>query len=169
MSGTAVKDVINQLAGIAGESPVAALREQKPDLVAWAQNCYNALLEPAEPGSVSLSERHAAAYRTGILMKDAALADWHEARLTGLGASDETIQAIAEFPDGAGLNSRLKALLAYTDRVTQEPGAAEEKHIAELKAAGFTPTAIVTIGQLIGFLGYQVRAIAVARAFAEAS
>ena len=55
----ATPDTINTMAGIAEDSPVAALRMQKPDLVAFAQGSDQALLEPANPGSFSLLERHA--------------------------------------------------------------------------------------------------------------
>src|SRR3954469_6814828 len=167
MTETAVKDVINYLAGVDEDSSVAELRRQKLDLVQFAQGSYDALLEPENPETVSLFERHAIAYSVGILTKIDSVATWHRQRLESLGTSPETIEAIVDFPDGDKLDPRTKALLVHTDRVTATPGTAEPEHIQQLKAAGLTPKAIVTIGQLLGFLGYQVRAIAVARAFAE--
>jgi CMD domain protein len=167
MVATAEHDVIDQLAGIAEDSPVAALRRQKPDLVTFAQGSYNALLEPPEPGNVSLLERHAIAYRVGLLTGFDTVAIHHRDRLRSLGDSEKLISAIAGFPNGEELDARLAALLAHTDRVTHAPGTAEAEHIAALEAAGLTPTEIVTVAQLIGFLAYEVRAIAVARAFGE--
>jgi CMD domain protein len=167
MTETAVKDVINYLAGVDEDSPVAELRRQKPDLVQFAQGSYDALLEPVDPETVSLFERHAIAFRVGLLTNFEHVAAWHRQRLESLGTPAATIEAIVAFPNGDGLEPRVEALLAHTDRVTIAPGSAEPEHIEQLKAVGLTPKAIVTIGQLIGFLGYQVRAIAVARAFAE--
>jgi uncharacterized protein YciW len=167
MTETAVKDVINYLAGVDEDSPVAELRLQKPDLAQFAQGSYDALLEPVDPETVSLFERHAIALRVGLLTNFEHVAAWHRQRLESLGTPFETIEAIAAFPEGDTLDPRTRALLAHTDRVTAASGTAEAEHIEQLKAAGLTPKAIVTIGQLIGFLGYQVRAIAVARAFAE--
>ena len=164
MVATAEHDVIDQLAGIAEDSPVAALRQQKPDLVTFAQGSYNALLEPPEPGNVSLLERHAVAYRVGLLTGFDTVAIHHRDRLRSLGASDELIAAIASFSNGEALDGRLAALLAHADRVTKAPGTAEAGHIVALEAAGSTPTEIVTVAQLIGFLTYEIRAIAVARA-----
>ena len=167
MTNTAVTDVINQLAGIDERSTVAELRRQKPDLVRFAQGSYEALLEPADPESVSLVERHAIAYRIGLLTNFERVATWHRRRLESLGTPTETIDAIVAFPNADGLEPRLEALLAQTDRVTIAPDLSEPEDIERLKAAGLTPKAIVTIAQLIGFTAYQVRAIAVARAFAE--
>jgi CMD domain protein len=167
MTDIAVKDLINQLAGINEDSPVAELRRQKLDLVRFAQGSYDALLEPGDPESVSLFERHAIAYRIGLLTNFESVAAWHRQRLESLRTPSTTIEAIAAFPNSEGLEPRVEALLAHTDRVTIAPGLSEPEHIEQLKAAGLTPKAIVTIGQLIGFLAYQVRAIAVARAFAE--
>ncbi|MBA3449879.1 MAG: hypothetical protein H0T18_01555 [Chloroflexia bacterium] len=158
-------DSIDALAGIGADSAPAALRRLKPDLVAFAQGSDEALLAPADPGSVSLLERHAIAYRIGIVTGFETVAARHRARLTSLGADDDLIAAIAAFPRGDGLDPRLTALLAHTDRVTRAPGGAAPEHIAALRAAGLSPAAIVTVAQLIGFLAYQIRAIAVARAF----
>lgn len=169
MPTRAAPDVIEHLAGIEEGSPAATLRRQKPDLVAFAQGSYEALLEPEDPGGVSLIERHAIGYRVGLLTGFPAVADWHRDRLQQLGVDDDLLAAIAEFPEHEGLDRRLATLLAHTDRVTTAPGQAEAAHIEELHAAGLTPRDIVTVGQLIGFLAYQIRAIAVARAFGGAS
>lgn len=165
MTAVAGGDAIDQLAGIADGSATAALRRQKPDLVAFAQGSYDALLEPADPGDVSLLERHAIAYRVGGITGFDSVAARHRDRLIELGASDDLVAAISEFPDRDGLDARLNVLLAHTDRITRSPGTAESTHIEALHAAGLTPTAVVTVGQLIGFLSYQIRAVAVARAF----
>lgn len=169
MPSGATPDIINELAGIADDSHAASVRRQKPDLVAFAQGSYAALLEPDDPGPVSLLERHAIAYRVGLLTGFDRVAARHRERLAELGADEALLAAITGFPDQGGLDPRLAALLAHTDRVTTAPGTAAQAHIDDLHAAGLTPGEIVTIGQLIGFLAYQVRAIAVARALGDAS
>ncbi len=161
----AERDVINELAGIAEGSATEKLRREKPDLVDFAQGSYNALLEPTAPGGVSPLERHAIAYRVGLLTGFDRVAAHHRQRLRELGASDDLLVAIADLSGASVLEPRLAALLAHTDRVTRSPGVSEARHIEALHAAGLTPGEIVTIAQLIGFLAYQIRAIAVARAF----
>ncbi len=167
MAVMAESDIIDRLAGVAADSPTAALRRQKPELVAFAQGSDSALLEPADPGDLSLLERHAIAYRVGVITGFESVAARHRDRLASLGANDDFIAAVAAFPQSAGLDERLAALLAHTDRVTKAPGTADSAHIEALHAVGLPPAAVVTVGQLIGFLAYQIRAIAVARAFGE--
>ena len=158
-------DLIDQLAGLAPESPVAALRREKPDLVAFAQGSDQSLLEPAAPGDLSLLERHAVAYRVGLLTGFPAVEKRHRRRLLDFGRTD-LASHIERYPD-VKLEPRLAAIIRHTDLVTLRPGAAVPEDIAALHAAGLTPAAVVTLGQLLGYLGYQIRAIAVARAFAE--
>jgi uncharacterized protein YciW len=167
MAVMAESDIIDQLAGLAADSPAAALRRQKPDLVAFAQGSDHALLEPADPGDLTFVERHAIAYRVGVITGFESVAARHRGRLASLGADDEFVAAVAAFPQSSGLDARLQTLLAHTDRVTKSPATAVSEHIKELHAVGLTPAAVVTVGQLIGFLAYQIRAIAVARAFGE--
>ena len=165
---TATPGVIDRLAGITDGSPVAELRRQRPELVRFAQGSYDALLEPVDPAGISLVERHAVAYRAALLTRFPDVAEWHRSRLAELGASPELIQAIAELTNGHGdVGPRLAAILAHTDRVTVSPGTAQPEHIAQLKAAGLTPKEIVTLGQLLGFVAYQIRAVAIARALQE--
>jgi uncharacterized protein YciW len=163
----ATPDTINTMAGIAEDPPVAALRMQKPDLVAFAQGSDQALLEPANPGSFSLLERHAVGYRIGLLTGFELVAKRHEARLRNLGAADDLLANLADVSSTVDVSPRLGAIIAHTDRVTLSPGAATQADIAALANAGLTPTEIVSLGQLIGFLAYQIRAIAVARALGE--
>ncbi len=155
-------DFIDQLAGLSPDSPVAALRREKPDLVAFAQGSDQSLLEPADPNDLSLLERHAVAYRVGLLTGFPAVEKRHRRRLLDFGRTD-LASHIERYPD-VKLEPRLAAIIRHTDLVTLHPGAAGPEDIAALHAAGLSPAAVVTLGQLLGFLGYQIRAIAVARA-----
>lgn len=56
-----VPDVIDRLAGLTPDSPLALIRDRKPVTREQAQASYHALFEPAEPGDVSLQERFAVA------------------------------------------------------------------------------------------------------------
>jgi uncharacterized peroxidase-related enzyme len=158
-------DLIDQLAGLAPDSPVAALRREKPNLVAFAQASDQSLLEPANPGDLSLLERHAVAYRVGLLTGFPVVEKRHRRRLLDFGRTD-LASHIERYPD-VKLEPRLAAIVRHTDLVTLRPGDAGPEDIAALHAAGLTPAAVVTLGQLLGYLSYQIRAIAVARAFAE--
>ena len=66
-------DVIDTLAGLAAESPVASIRDRKPVTREQAQASYRALFEPAEPGDITQQERLAvAAFVVGLHALDEA-------------------------------------------------------------------------------------------------
>jgi len=54
-------DVIDRLAGLAPNSPLAMIRDRKPVTRQQAQKSHDVLFDPAEPGDVTLQERLAMA------------------------------------------------------------------------------------------------------------
>ncbi len=160
-------DVIDELAGLTPGSPLAELRAQRPEIARYAQGSYEALLEPADIGGVSLVERDLIALRVAILGGAPIVADWHRTRLLASGVSADTITAVEQFPAGSLLTSREVALLRHTDRVTRLPAASTKEQLGELSAAGLSPRDIVTVAQLISFLSFQLRTLAGLRVLAE--
>jgi CMD domain protein len=161
------RDIINELAGIASDSPVGQLRAQRPDVVRAAQGSYRALLEPDDPAGVSRREREMIALRVALLTPSPTVAAWHRDHLRTLGATDADLAAIEQFPDSTALSPREAAILRYTDRLTREPGTARPEHIAAVKAAGLSPRDIVTIAQLIAYMSFAVRLLVGLRLLAE--
>ncbi|MGI8477813.1 MAG: CMD domain protein [Thermomicrobiales bacterium] len=162
-----VDDVIDRLAAIAAGSPLSRLRGERPDAARFSQRCFEALLEPDDPAGMSREERETVALRVALLSASVELAAFHRGRLRALGVPDERVAAVASFPAAPAaelVSARLASMLRQTDRVTVEPGSAEAAHIADLAANGLEPRDIVTLGQLIGFLSYQVRVLAGLRA-----
>jgi CMD domain protein len=164
-----VEDIVNQLAGISADSPLGQLRAQRPEVLRHAQGSYETLLEPDDSDGVSRFEREAIALRVALLTPDPALAEWHRDRLRDLGAGNEEIAAIARIPDADGsvLPARAAAILRHTDLLTREPGAAGDAEIAALQTHDLHTRDIVTISQLIAFVGFQVRVLAGLRALGE--
>lgn len=162
-------DAISQLAGIAPDSLTAKLLADRPTIANNAQASFEALLEPEDAAGVSRYERALVALRVAVLTPSAAVAVRQRDQLRTLGASDEAISAIEQFPGGPDLSTREAALLRFTDRLTREPGAASPGDIAALKAAGFGPRDVVTIAQLISFESFEVRVLAGLRLLQEAT
>jgi CMD domain protein len=160
-------DAIDHLAGIAPDSPLARLRAERPEIVRHAQGSFLTLLEPDDPAGLARAERELIALRVAVLTRTDALAAWHRQRLAALGVDAATIAAAEAGPDAPGLPTRAAALLRHTDRLTRELGRGTPEHIAALTAAGLGPREIVTASQLIGFLSFQVRALAGLRILAE--
>ncbi len=99
-------DVINQFAGIAPGSPLAQLREQRPETLRHAQGSFQVLLEPDDPGGVSREEREAIALRVETLERFPDVADF-----TGIDCDSSvpettvlprssSFQTVATFPRG---------------------------------------------------------------------
>lgn len=154
----ATVDVIDQLAGVKPDTPLAAVREAKPEVRTLSQGSFDALFEPADPGDLSIEERLLIALQGASANALAPMIALYEGRLVALGADPSSIAA-AKSGDRATLPARLAAILAHADLLTHQPSAATPGHLETLKAAGVSTAAIVTLSQLIAFIGYQARAV----------
>ena len=56
-----MNDVMDTLAGLAPDSPLAGLRRQRPDVVKHLQGSDNVIFSPADDGGLTRAERAAAA------------------------------------------------------------------------------------------------------------
>ena len=64
---------MDQLAGLAPDSPLALLRRQRPDVVRHLQGSDEAIFAPRDDGGLTVAERAAAALRIAVLLRDARL------------------------------------------------------------------------------------------------
>ncbi|WP_424136902.1 CMD domain-containing protein [Roseomonas chloroacetimidivorans] len=158
-------DLIDDILGIAPGSPLAELRQRRPEALRHAQGAYRELLMPEDPGNVSHTDRAALALRVALREGNQALAARFRALLEAAGA-EETIM-LAEDLSGAPMEGRLAALLRYADVVAARPEAVTQETIDALSDMGLTPRDIVAITQLISFVPYQVRVIAGLRAMQQ--
>jgi CMD domain protein len=152
-------DVIDELAGVIPGSKLADLRTQRPQIVRYAQGSYEALLAPKDEGGLTQIERELIALRVALLGGDKQLAAWHKERLQEHAVGEAIISAVEQFPKGSALPPRETALFTHIDRVVTAPAASTREQLAELAEVGFSPRDIVTIGQLIGFVSFQLRAL----------
>ncbi len=164
-------DAFAEILDLEPDSPASRLRADRPEITQYAQDAYASLLEPAGPadlGGLDQEERELVALRVATLTPDPALAAWHRARLDRLGTSRElTAAAAAADPPRPALPARLAAILRHTDLLIEDPAAAEQPDLDALTDAGLDSRAIVTLSQLIAFLSFQVRVLALLRLFPE--
>jgi CMD domain protein len=160
-------DLLDQLAAIQPDSPLAQLRGQRPDVARYTQGSYLALLEPTDPTGVSRLERELIALRVAVLNTSQPLIDFHRQRLAELRATTTQIAAAERAPVEDGLTPRQAAILRHVDLVTTEPRAATPVQLAELQAHGLSTADIVILAQLIAFLNFQVRLLAGLQLLAE--
>ncbi len=164
-------DMMNALAGIAPNAPLAAVRAARPDVAQYTQSSDRALLEPDDPGGVSWEEREMIALRVAVLTGSTPLVTYHRERLRALGANAATLAAVEQSGNngngGGALSPRIVAILRHTDLLARTPGDATPAHLAALQDAGLTPRDIVTISQLIALMSYEARVLTGLRLLAE--
>jgi CMD domain protein len=161
--GTVANDLIDLLAGILPNSPAGEFRGRRADVAKYVQASYEVLLEPQQALGLSPVERTLAALRVAILVESSELAEHYRLRLQELGTPPATVEAVKNFTSGQGLSKREAAILRHTDLLTLEPAAAGQSDIAGLQAAGLTAREVVTLAQLVAFLSFQVRLLAVTK------
>ena len=88
-------DVIDRLAGLTPESPLALIRDRKPVTREHAQASYRALFEPSEPGDVSLQERFAVASFVAGLHGQDEIAAFYTDGLAHTAPADVFVQALS--------------------------------------------------------------------------
>ena len=80
-------DVIDTMAGLAPDSPLARLRRERPDVVKHLQGSDDVIFAPADDGGLTRPERAAAALRIAELLRDSVLVTHYRARLAALDPS----------------------------------------------------------------------------------
>ncbi len=155
----AIADVVDHVAGLAAGSATHALRHQRDKVAVSTQGSYDALFDPALPG-LALAERLLVALYAARLTPAPELAVHYRDRLREAGA-DAALVAVAGQGDPATLaDPRLRAILAFTRTLIENPVAGDEAALKTLPAAGLATPDVVTLAQLIAFLSYQVRLVA---------
>lgn len=166
-------DIINKLAGI--DEDVAVIRDKRAQAKENAQLSFEALLEPANPGTFTYTERYAVAtFVTGFfgatraqnfygdLLSDDAAPELVEA------VNAATQRALLSGPYRGGgfvtfdtetLGTRLAAAFDYAHLVGFHPADADAAALGHLDEAGWSANDIVSLAQLISFLSFQVRVI----------
>ncbi|MGX9965228.1 CMD domain-containing protein [Roseomonas sp. F4] len=143
-------DLIEDLLGLAPDSPLGVLRRRRPEALRHAEGAFRELVLPDNPGGISRAER--------------ALLAWHVARREG------DLALAARYRDLAGEvppSPRLDALLAYAEKVAMTPETTTKADIDGLAALGLSSRDIVAATQLIAFVPYQLRMLAGLRAMQQ--
>jgi CMD domain protein len=163
---TATSDVVNAILGVGENSPIVALRNQKPELVTELQDYYDALFvpEPESNAAFPLADRFVVAVRVASFTGSTAVASWYSDLATSAGVSETTIQRARDTSVKWDGQSSLDAAIRHTDLLTVRPSAASPADLQALKDAGFSPAGIVSLSQTVAFVSYQLRLIAGLRA-----
>ncbi|MCE7989053.1 MAG: CMD domain protein [Caldilinea sp. CFX5] len=160
-------DLMNQLAGLAADSPLAGVRALRPEVVRHTQGSYEKLFAPADTADLTAVERAQVALRVAALNATPTLLAHYRQLLAALGVTPEQVALLEQRDRSVTLDPRTTAIMRHVDLVTRTPGAATPADLAALQASGLSVTAIVTLSQLIAFLSFQVRTLTVLTVLAE--
>lgn len=139
-------DVIDALAGVAPDSPLAGLRRERAAATEHAQGSYAALFDPDELVGLTQAERLTVALRVAEVHASQPAVDHFRTRLNALGTHVAS--------------SRLPALLAHAELLGTHPVDATPDAMQALADAGLSTREIVTLSQIIAFVSFFVRVIA---------
>jgi uncharacterized protein YciW len=159
-------DVVAAILGDDAYDRIRHLREAKPQQITDLQEYYDALFapEPASLAALDLKTRALVAIRVAAQTQSQPVVAWYSEVARSAGVSDSEISAVTNLngiPDEPPL---LAAAIRRADQIATAPASAERDDIEALKAAGFTPAAILSLSQVIAFVAYQVRFLAILRA-----
>jgi CMD domain protein len=165
--GVTTVDLMNQLAGLQPGSALAGVRALRPDVVRHTQGSYEKLFAAAEASDLTAIERGQVALRVAALNASPALIAHYRQQLAALGVVPEQMAALEQRDENVSLDPRTTAIMRHVDLVTHAPGTATQADLLALQAGGLSVTAIVTLAQLIAFLSFQVRTLAVLTVLTE--
>ncbi|MCG7297263.1 alkylhydroperoxidase domain protein [Corynebacterium afermentans] len=164
-------DIIDTLAETPAE--LAELRRRRPEAVENAQRSFEALFEPTDDALIQalpVATRYAvAAFIAGVSGAQRAAAFYTDL----LTDEDESLVAVVDNAVRAGVSSGpyaggdfvtfgegpLAAAFDFAHLLTFHPKDASPAAIGHLQEAGYNENAIVSLGQLIAFVAFQLRVV----------
>lgn len=152
-------DIIDRVASLAPDSATHALRHQRAKVVEATQGSYDALFDPVL-GGLTLVERLLVALYASRLAPSPALVAHYRAELAAHVVDAATLAAVQTGAPEDLSAPRLRAILAFTRTLIENPVAGDKAALQTLPAAGLTTPAVVALAQLIAFLSYQTRLVA---------
>ena len=166
---TATTDVVNAILQVSDGSPIAALRNQKPELAKQLQDYYLALFEPDTESAAAfpLTDRYLIAVRVAAHTGSRDVLNWYANLARAAGAPADLVARVENTEIAWAEETPFGAAIRHADRVTCEPAQADAEHLQLLKDAGYSPAGILSLAQTIAFVNYQLRLIAGLRAFGE--
>lgn len=181
---TDTADIINFLANLPGDHPLAQARARRSDALHNAQLSFSALLEPERPGTFTPAERYAVAtYVAGLHRVDRARAFYADLLADESDSLPDHVDAaiahglstgpygvfrepgLADFSERGGFilhdgpTERLAGAFDIAHLLVYHPRDSRPEAIGHLYATGWSSDDIVSLAQLVSFLSFQLRVV----------
>lgn len=153
-SGSCVFSTVADIAGLPVEHSAMAVLQNRASILKQTDKALHAVLSPQETGAFSHADRAALACRIARINGNERLALFYREYITGT-----DVNAICDPAYDGGDDTRLKAVLAFTDLVSGQPRDATEHDIKALQSAGISDPDIVRLAELNAFLAYHIKVI----------
>lgn len=164
---TRTDDVVSKILGLTADSPVVALRADRPAQIDDLQAYYDSLFspDPASDAAFPVHDRALVAIRVAAHTGSDAVVAWYEGVAREHGATDAEISAARDIATPSTDDTTLGAAIRRADLVTTRLVDTTKADVDALKAAGLSPQGILVLSQVIAFVSYQLRFVAGLRAF----
>lgn len=162
----AYEDVISSILGDEPGAAIIAIRQQFPQNQADFQAYYDALFVPTDASlqNLSLAIRYLVAIRTATHTLSESVLCWYIQQAEALGVSDTEIGIAQNLEVVSTDDPTLDAIYAHVDLLVKHPVDASRDALDILGREGLSPAGIVTLSQIVAFVSYQIRFVAVLRA-----
>jgi CMD domain protein len=158
-----MSDLIDSAAGLVAGSSLQTTRSKRDKVAAATQGSYEAIFDPALPG-LTLAERLLVALDIALLAGVESVAAQYRSQLANETLTEAERSVFTGGPNVLPEEPRLRAILTFARTLTLAPVEGDQEALLKLPAAGLSTPAVITLGQLIAFVAYQVRLVAGLRA-----
>lgn len=158
MSTHTSTDLIDGLLGLSPSGATYKARHFRTKVLDGTQASYQALFSPTI--SLELDYRWLVAIYACQLSHGAELKNHYIAQAQAHNVAPDLIDAVSVGRIGDIQDSKLAAILHYTQILIEKPIEGDQSALQALKQAGISTPDIVALSQLIAFLSYQIRLVA---------
>ena len=156
-----LEEFYDRLVEVAGSVPnIVKLASLKLPAMRAAQDLYQSVLY--HESGLTMTQKEAVSTLVSAMNGCGYCVDHHGAALErradeeGIGGAGLADQIIADYRD-AGLDPRTEQILAFAEKLTDEPEAMGPEDVAELREHGMTDEEILDLVQLVAYFNYTNR------------
>ena len=158
MQSAESSDLIDTLLDLKPDSKTWQARQFREKVKNGTQASYEALFSPQL--HLPLKDRWLVALYASSLMKAPELTAHYTEQALLAGIEEKLVQIVTEDHVEDIVKCELNSVLQFTKKLILDPIEGNEEALLTLKESGLSTQDVVVLGQLIGFLAYQIRLVA---------